>query len=155
MRPSSAGGIRLTRAQIRLHRVMRNLGPPYVNLLVEKKSSPLDIRKVKRRGSLHPIDSKSQYLHVPLLFVLEQHRRTVFHPCSSTSRRRSFSTEVGIWFADKSIIEGLEAGSLTHQFLLLPMGAFTSKGAWSRGGGWDSISRLQVEPPPFNNVEGS
>lgn len=25
-------------------------------------------------------------------------------------------------FSDKSIIEGLEAGSLTHQFLLLPMG---------------------------------
>lgn len=29
------------------------------------------------------------------------------------------------------------------------MGAFTSKGAWSRGDGWDSISRLQVEPPHF------
>uniref|UniRef100_A0A3Q7ECL7 Uncharacterized protein n=1 Tax=Solanum lycopersicum TaxID=4081 RepID=A0A3Q7ECL7_SOLLC len=26
--------------------------------------------------SLHPIDSKSQYLHVPLLFVPEEHRRT-------------------------------------------------------------------------------
>ncbi|KAH0754885.1 hypothetical protein KY290_025155 [Solanum tuberosum] len=43
------------------------------------------------------------------------------------------------FFEDKSIIEGLEAGSLTQQFLLLPMGAFTSKGAWNRGGGWDSI----------------
>lgn len=56
----------------------------YVNLLVEKGSSPLDIRKVKRRGSLHPIDSKSQYLHVPLLFVPEEHRRTFFHPSAST-----------------------------------------------------------------------
>ena len=80
-----AGGIRLTGVPIRLRRAMTNLGPPYVNSLVERKSSPLDILKVKRRGSLHSIDSKSQYLHVPLLFVLEQHRRTFFHPSASVS----------------------------------------------------------------------
>ncbi|KAE9584166.1 hypothetical protein Lalb_Chr00c39g0409081 (mitochondrion) [Lupinus albus] len=59
---------------------------------------------------------------------------TFFHPCSSTSRRRSsnFST-LREGFSDKSIIEGLEAGSLTHQFLLLPMGAFTSKGGEADG----------------------
>ncbi|KAJ8612363.1 hypothetical protein MRB53_036549 [Persea americana] len=71
--PPPAGGISLTGAQIRLRRAMINLGPPYVNSLVERKTSPLFNR---RRGSLHPIDSESQYLHVPLLFVLEQHRRT-------------------------------------------------------------------------------
>ena len=56
--------ISLTGVQIRLHRARINLGLPYVNLLVERQSSPLDILKVKHCGSFHLIDSKSQYLHV-------------------------------------------------------------------------------------------